>query len=67
MLQLDLFHEYTEVEVLELEIRSLKKSQDKLRKALFARHGELAKRYCDLQDRLDIVERNICKGFMSVK
>ncbi len=64
MLQLDLFHEYTEVEALQIEIKSLKKSQDKLRRALFARHGELAKKYCDLQDRMDVIERNICKGFM---
>ena len=64
MLQLDLFHEYTDVEVLQMEIKTLRQSQDKMRKALFARHGDLAKKYCELQDRIDVMERNICKGFM---
>lgn len=64
MAQLDFFIEYTEHELLAMDFEELKKSQDKLRKALFARHGQLAKQYCELQERMDIIERNICKGFV---
>lgn len=39
-----------------------KQSSDKVRKALFARHGELAKMYLDLHARLEIIERNICNS-----
>jgi hypothetical protein len=60
LIQLDFFHEKTEIELFQEEISLLKKSQDKLRKALFARHGELAKNYLDLKERLEIIERNIC-------
>ena len=62
LLQLDLFHDMTETEMLEERIRLLEASQDKLRKALFARHGELGKRYIELNDRLNIIEMNICRG-----
>lgn len=60
MAQLDFFIEYTETELLAQDFQALKASQEKLRKALFARHGELAKKYCDLQERMSIIERNIC-------
>jgi hypothetical protein len=62
LLQLDLFQEYTEVEILEQRIKQLEKSMDKQRKALFARHGALCKQYMELNDRLDILERVLCKG-----
>jgi len=62
LVQLDFFHEKTETELLQEEISLLRKSQDKLRKALFARHGEIAKHYIDLKERLEIIERNICQG-----
>jgi hypothetical protein len=60
--QLDFFCEKTESQILQEEIEALKKSQDKLRKALFARHGELAKKYLEINDRLEILEMNICRG-----
>jgi len=59
MLQLDFF-EAEETEILRAEIAKLKESNDKVRKALFAKHGELAKNYVDLLFRLEIIERNIC-------
>ncbi len=62
LLQLDFFNETTEEDALEERIRNLEKSQDKLRKALFARHGDLAKKYLEMNDRLNILEFNICKG-----
>lgn len=62
MIQLDLFHEFSEVEILEERIRQVEKSLDKQRKALFSKNGELSKAYIQLNDRLEILERNICKG-----
>lgn len=59
MLQLEFF-EKTETERLKEELERVIAMNDKLRKALFARHGELAKHYLDLSQRLDIIERNIC-------
>lgn len=35
-------------------------SAGKVRRGIFARHGELAKMYLDLAQRLEIIERNIC-------
>jgi|CXWK01.1.fsa_nt_gi hypothetical protein len=68
MIQLELFPEL-EKDNLELtcelkEVRELakstKESSDKVRKALFARHGELAKLYLDLHHRFEIIEKNLC-------
>lgn len=63
MIQLDFFQEFTEIEVLQNQIRDMQKSHDKLRKALFARHGELSKKYIELNERMEVLEKNICKGF----
>lgn len=62
MIQLDFF-ESDEMSELKHEMRKLKDSNDRVRKAMFARHGELAKNYFDLLQRLEIIERNICRGF----
>lgn len=35
-------------------------SSDKVRKALFARHGEMQKRIDDLEERLKRMERGLC-------
>jgi hypothetical protein len=61
-IQLDLFKEQDDIELYREEIRSLTKSQDKLRKAMFARHGELSKKYLELNDRFEVLERVLCKG-----
>ncbi len=63
-LQLDFFLTSTEVELIYLrkEVSALKASQDKQRKALFARQGELIKGQIDFKDRLEILEQNICKN-----
>lgn len=60
--QLDFFADQTEIEILREEIRQLRLSNEKVRKGLYARHGELAKKYIELHDRLNILEHNICKG-----
>ena len=62
LIQLELFDTRSDVDILQEEVNELKKSQDKLRKALFAKHGELAKKYLEIHDRLEILEINICKG-----
>jgi len=46
-------------EVKELAM-STYKSSEKVRKGLFARHGELAKLYLDLHHRFEVIERAIC-------
>ncbi len=60
--QLDFFVEKTEIEILQDEIMELRLSNEKVRKKLFASHGDLAKRYLELHNRLQILESNICKG-----
>jgi len=59
-MQLDLFEETSESDCLREEIRVLRASHEKIRKSLYARHGALAKMYCDLNSRMNILERNIC-------
>lgn len=64
MIQLDFF-ETDELSSIKYEMNKLKDSNDRMRKALFARHGELAKNYMDLLSRLEIIERNICQGLLN--
>ena len=61
-IQLDFFVEKTEIETLQDEVAELRLSNEKVRKSLFAKHGELAKKYIELHNRLQILESNICKG-----
>lgn len=63
-LQLDFFRTPEECEIIQLrgQIKDIEISTGKVRRALFARHGELAKITLDLENRLQILERNICKG-----
>ncbi len=60
--QLDLFDEETEICLLRKEVQELKTSLDKVRKGIFAKHGDLAKMYMNVDQRMEIIERNICKG-----
>lgn len=59
MIQLDFFQD-DEIVILKYEMKKLKESNDKVRKSLFAKHGELAKNYMDLLQRMEILERHIC-------
>jgi len=43
-------------------VEAVKQSSDKVRKGIYARHGELYKKYVDLEERFQILERNICHG-----
>lgn len=61
--QLDFFHEeLTDIECLRMDVKDVKESSDKVRKSMFARHGELARKYMELHERMQILERNICLG-----
>ncbi len=61
--QLDFFtEEKSEFDYLKEGMKEVKESSDKVRKSLYARHGELAKKYVELHDRMQIIERNICRG-----
>ena len=62
VIQLDFFEKKSDLEVLREELRKVKESNDKVRKGMFARHGELAKMYIELHNRLEILERNICRS-----
>jgi hypothetical protein len=48
--QLDLFEPYDEFDSLKQEIKELRKSQDNVRKGLFARHNQLSKLYIELKE-----------------
>jgi hypothetical protein len=61
LIQLDLF-ETDETVLLRNEMQKIKESCDKVRRSLFARHGEIGKLYVELDHRLSIIERYICKG-----
>lgn len=61
-IQLDFFQiDAEDVEYLKRKIEETKESSDKVRKGLFARHNELAKMYVELSERVQVMERNICK------
>jgi len=67
LLQLDFFQtEQTELDCIKSEIRLVKESSEKVRRGIFARHGELAKKYLELHERMEIIERNICRGEVSL-
>ncbi len=61
MIQLEFFTSNETIQMKE-EIRKLNESHEKVRKSLFAKNGELARKYVDVVQRLEILERNICTG-----
>jgi hypothetical protein len=62
--QLDFFQtvEETQVDKLIRIVDEIRLSSNKVRKAMFARDCEKEKRITDLENRLAILERNICRG-----
>lgn len=63
--QLEFFSsEGSEIECLKEDVRIFKESNDKVRRGMFARHGELTRKYTELHDRLQILEKNICRGVL---
>jgi len=63
-IQLDFWKskEECEMDSLRLEMASVKASTDKIRRALFARNGELTKRMLELETRLEAIEKGLCYG-----
>jgi len=59
--QLLLFEE-TKEEELERKVDDLKRQTDKMRRALFARHGELMKLYMEQRHELETLKAAICKN-----
>ena len=63
MRQLDFFlGEKSELEYLKEDFQEVRQSSEKVRRSLFARHAELSRMYLELVQRMEIIERNICKG-----
>jgi len=60
--QLELFREKTVLDCIREDVNNVRSTSDKVRKSLYARHAELAKKYVELHDRMEIIERNICRG-----
>lgn len=63
-LQLDFFktEQECEIDALRSSVESVKVSTDKVRRGTYARLNELGRECIDLKSRLEIIERNICKG-----
>lgn len=57
--QLEFFPQ-DEMSQLRHDMKAIKESTDKVRRGMFARHGELSKLVMNLNNRLDILEANIC-------
>jgi hypothetical protein len=61
-IQYDLFEERpSEVDELRMQVRAYKESSDRVRKGIFAKHGDLVKRMMDLEGRMQVIEKNICQ------
>ncbi len=62
--QLDFFESSntTELKAVERVIGALKESQDRVRKGTYARLNEQGKDIKMVIERLDLLERNICRG-----
>jgi len=49
-------------ERLERKLAEMQESLNRVRKSLYARNNELEKMFFELHTRVDILEKNICKG-----
>ena len=63
-IQLDFFKSEQEAELDSIRIRleQVRQSSERVRKGAYARINELTQASIDLRARLEILERNICKG-----
>jgi hypothetical protein len=61
--QLEFFEDKkSEIDFIKDDVKMVRESNEKVRKSMFARHGELARKYAELSERMQIIERNICTG-----
>lgn len=56
-MQLDLFEEFSDIDMLRKELAEVRIRNENVRKGLFARHNELAKLYIELNDRITKLEQ----------
>lgn len=56
--QLKLFEETTELDMIRAELAEVKMRGENVRKGLFARHSELASLYLSLKDEIDVLKRS---------
>lgn len=61
LVQLDLFQEVTEQDVIRRELGEMRERGENVRKGIFARHSALAKLYMDLSDRFSKLEAEFQK------
>ena len=61
--QFDLFKtpEQAELDQLRESMKTVRESNEKVRRCLFARHNDLSKQYTEIHSRLEIIERGICR------
>lgn len=61
--QYDLFlsEEECEIRALKKRIEEIGESANKVRKGIYARHGELYKFIVDVDNRLQVIEQHICR------
>jgi hypothetical protein len=61
-IQLKLFEETTEIDILKAELADVKARSENVRRGLFARHSELSRLYIELKEELESVKRNqVCQ------
>ena len=60
--QLDFFETKSDIDFIRDDVKGVKESSDKVRKSMFAKHTALERRYCELSNRLDLLERHICRA-----
>ncbi len=60
-LQLKLFEETTEVDILRAELAEARARSENVRKGIFARHNELAKLYIQLKEEIETIKLNAKK------
>jgi hypothetical protein len=51
-----------EIDYVKGDVKEIKEALDRQRKSQFAKIGEIKKMQLDLLDRLEILERNICRS-----
>jgi len=56
-MQLDLFEEFTDVDLLRKELAEIRTRNENVRKGIFARHNELARLYIELNDKVNKLEQ----------
>jgi hypothetical protein len=52
-IQLDLFRELSEVDILRKELEEIRSRNENVRKGIFARHNELAKLFIELSEKVE--------------